>query len=223
MTSFTVDLLRPGDFARTTFEKFLMRQGGKRLALAYALGGLLLLWGGVTYWQRTASLRTSLSMEQQLLREMKAQVATRQQELTQMRNQFQGIGELEKFQVVWSEVLQAVSERIPGSLWLNRIELVQPEAKPGSQAAAATPPAAGAKPAAPPPRLLRFEILTELWPGSTPLVDVAKFLDDLEHDPRFSQRFQLMDWEASSATAGAGSGNTHKDQMLLTVNFKVML
>src|SRR5437588_10380114 len=101
MTSFTVDLLRPGDFARTTFEKFLMRQGGKRLALAYALGALLLLWGGVTYWQRTAPLRAALSMEQRLLQEMKAQVATRPQELTQMRNQFQGISELEKCQVVW--------------------------------------------------------------------------------------------------------------------------
>ena len=222
MTFFTVDLLRPGDFARTPFEKFLMRQGGKRLALAYALGALLLLWGGVTYWQRTAPLHTALIAEQRHLRAMQTQVATRQQELTQMRNQFQGIGELEKFQVVWSEVLQAVSERIPGSLWLNRIELVQPETKPGAQAAA-TPPAAGAAPATPPPRLLRFEILTELWPGSTPLVDVAKFLDELGHDPRFAQRFQLLDWEASSAPAAPGSGEARKDQMLLTVNFKVML
>ena len=222
MTFFTVDLLRPGDFARTPFEKFLMRQGGKRLAFAYALGALLLLWGGGTYWQRTSPLQAILSAEQQLLQQMKTHVATRQQELTQMRNQFQGIGELEKFQVVWSEVLQAVSERIPSSLWLNRIELVHPETKPGAQAAAA-PPAPGAAPAAPPPRLLRFEILTELWPGSTPLVDVAKFLDELGRDPRFAQRFQLMDWEASSATAGAGSGEGRKDQMLLTVNFKVVL
>ena len=222
MTFFTVDLLRPGDFARTPFEKFLMRQGGKRLAFAYALGALLLLSGGVTYWQRTSPLQAILSAEQQLLQQMKTHVATRQQELTQMRNQFQGIGELEKFQVVWSEVLQAVSERIPSSLWLNRIELVHPETKPGAQAAA-TPPAPGAAPAAPPSRLLRFEILTELWPGSTPLVDVAKFLDELGRDPRFAQRFQLMDWEASSATGGAGSGEARKDQMLLTVNFKVVL
>jgi hypothetical protein len=219
MTSFTVDLLRPGDFARTPFEKLLMRQGGKRLALAYALGVLFLLWGGVTYWQRTAPLRTALTAEQQHLRAMQTQVGTRQQELTQMRTQFQDIGELEKFQVVWSEVLQAVSERIPGSLWLNRIELVQPDTKPGQ--AAAAPPASGAAPVA--PRLLRFEILTELWPGSTPLVDVAKFLDELGRDPRFAQRFQLMNWEASSATASAGSGEARKDQMLLTVNFKVVL
>jgi hypothetical protein len=220
MTSFSIDLLRPGAFARTPFEKFLLRQGGKRLALAYALGALLLLWGGVTYWQRTAPLRAALSMEQQLLRGMQAQVAQRQQELTQMRNQFQGIGELEKFQVVWSEVLEAVSERIPGSLWLNRIELVQPETKPGAQAPA---PAPGAPPAALSSRLLRFEIQTELWPGSTPLLDVAKFLDELGRDPRFAQRFQLMDWEASSATVSSGSGEARKDQMLLTVNFKVML
>jgi hypothetical protein len=211
MTCFSIDLLRPGAFARTPFEKFLLRQGGKRLAIAYAFGALLLLLGGVTYWQRTAPLRAALSMEQQQLRGMQAQTAQRQQELTQMRNQFQGIGELEKFQVVWSEVLEAVSERIPGSLWLNRVELVQPETKPGAQAPA------------PSSRLLRFEIQTELWPGSTPLLDVAKFLDELGRDPRFAQRFQLMDWEASSATTSAGSGEARKDQMLLTVNFKVML
>jgi hypothetical protein len=218
MTSFTIDLLHPGEFARTAFEKFLRRQGGKRLAIAYALGGLLLLWGGYTYWQQTAPLRLALTTEQQRLRELQTQVARRQLELTQMRNQFQGVGDVEKFQVVWSEVLQAVSERIPDSLWLNRIELVQPEAKP----AAGTPPAAGAAPAAKPPRLLRFEILTELWPGSSPLTDAARFLDELAHDPHFSQRFQLMDWEASSAIAGTGSGDTRKDQILLTVNFKVL-
>src|SRR5437879_12687316 len=104
MTAFTVDLLRPGDFARTSFEKLLLRQGGKRLALAYALGALLLLWGGVTYWQRTAPLRLALSAEQRPLRAMQPHVAARQQELTQMRNPFQGIGELEPFPVVWSEV-----------------------------------------------------------------------------------------------------------------------
>jgi len=220
MTPFTIDLLQPGEFARTPFEKFLLRQGGKRLAMAYALGGLLLLWGGSTYWQRTSPPRAALAAERQRLQALQSQAAQRQQALTQMRNQFQGIGELERFQVVWSEVLQAVSERIPGSLWLSRIELVQPDTKPNPQTAA-PPPATGAPLAAAPPRLLRLEILTELGPGSTPLLDVAKFLDQLGHDPRFAQRFQLLDWEASSGTAG--SGEAHKDQMMLTVNFKVVL
>jgi hypothetical protein len=220
MTPFTIDLMQPGEFARTPFEKFLLWQGGKRLAMAYALGGLLILGGGSTYWQRTATPRAALAAERQRLQALQSQVAQRQQALTQMRNQFQGIGELEKFQVVWSEVLQAVSERIPGSLWLNRIELVQPDAKPQPQSAA-PPPAPGARPAAPPLQLLRLEILTELGPGNTPLVEVARFLDELGHDPRFVQRFQLLDWEASSAPAG--SGEVHKDQMMLTVNFKVVL
>src|SRR2546428_5371634 len=126
--------------------------------MAYVLGGLLLLGGGLTYWQRTAPPRAALAAERQRLQALQSRVAQRQQALTQMRTQFQGIGELEKFQVVWSEVLQAVSERIPGSLWLNRIELVQPDAKPNPQTAA-PPPAAGEPPAAPPPRRLRLEIL----------------------------------------------------------------
>ena len=220
MTPFTIDLVHPGEFARTPLERWLIRQGGKRLALAYVLGGLLFLGGGSTYWQRTGSPRAALAVEQQHLQALQSQVAQRQQALTQMRTQFHGIGDLEKFQVVWSEVLQAVSERIPGSLWLNRIELVQPDAKPNSQTAA-PPPAAGAPPAAPPPRLLRLEILTELRPDSTPLLDVARFLDELGHDARFAQRFQLLDWEASSATVG--SGTAHKDQITLIVSFKVML
>jgi hypothetical protein len=218
MTSFTIDLVHPGDFALTPLERWLLRWGGQRLAIAYALGGLLLLWGGSTYWQQTASPRAALALEQQHLQTMKGQVAQRQQALTQMRTQFQGIGELEKFQVLWSEVLLAVSERIPVSLWLNRIELVQSDAK--APPPAAPPPAAGAAPAAP-PRLLRLEILTELGPESTPLLDVAKFLDELGRDPRFAPRFQLMDWEASSATVG--SGPAHHDQITLTVSFKVML
>ncbi len=221
MTPFTIDLVHPGEFARTPLERWLIRQGGKRLAIAYVLGGLLLLGGGLTYWQRTAPPRAALAAERQRLQAMQSRVTQRQQALTQMRTQFQGLGELEKFQVVWSEVLQAVSERIPGSLWLNRIELVQPDAKLNPQTAAAPPPAAGAPLAAPPPRLLRLEILTELGPDSTPLLDVARFLDELGHDPRFAQRFQLLDWEASSATVG--SGTAHKDQITLTVSFKVML
>ena len=220
MTSFTIDLVHPGDFALTPLERWLMRWGGQRLAIAYALGGLLLLGGGYTYWHQTASPRAALAVEQQRLQTMKGQVALRQQALTQMRTQFQGIGELEKFQVLWTEVLLAVSERIPVSLWLNRIELVQPDTKPNPQTPAAPPPAAGAAPAAP-PRLLRLEILTELGPESTPLLDVARFLDDLGRDPRFAQRFQLMDWEASSATGG--SGTAHQDQITLTVSFKVLL
>jgi len=215
MIPFNIDLVHPGEFARTSLERLLIRQGVRRLVIAYALGGLLILWGGFMYWERTSPLHAALAAEQQRLRAVQAQVAKRQQDLTQMRSQFQDIGELEKFQVVWSEVLQAVSERIPDSLWLNRIELVQPETKPNPQAAAGTPPAAQ------PPRLLRLEILTELGPGSTPLLDVARFLDELGHDRRFSQRFQLLDWEASSAIAG--SGNAHKDQITLTVSFKVML
>ena len=214
MTPFTIDLVHPGEFARTPLERWLIRWGGKRLAIACALGVLLLLWGGSTYWQRTALPRAALAAERQRLQALQSQVAQRQQALTQMRTQFQGIGELEKFQVVWSEVLQAVSERIPGSLWLNRIELVQSDAKTNPQAAAGAPPAA-------PPRLLRLEILTELGPDSTPLLDVARFLDELGHDPRFAQRFQLLDWEASSATVG--SGTAHHDQITLTVSFKVML
>jgi len=221
MTAFTIDLVHPGAFALTPLERWLIRWGGERLVVAYILGGLLLLGGWYTHWQLTAFPRAALAVEQQRLQTLKGQVAERQQALTQMRTQFQGIGELEKFQVIWSEVLLAVSERIPVSLWLNRIELVQPDTKPASSTPATPPPAAGGVPAAPPSRLLRLEILTEPGPESTPLLDVARFLDELGRDPRFAPRFQLMDWEASSSTVGAGTAP--HEQITLTVSFKVML
>lgn len=217
MTSFTIDLLHPGEFARTRLERFLLRQGWRRLAIAYGLCGLLILWGRYTYLEQTSPPRAALAAEQQRLRALQPQIAKRQQELIQMRNQFQGIGELEKLQVLWSEVLRAVSERIPESLWLNRIELVQPEVKPPPQDAAHAPPAAQAQPS----RLLRLEIFTELGPGSTALLDVARFLDELGHERRFAQTFQLIDWEASPAMTGAGEAR--KDQIILTVRFKVVL
>ena len=150
--------------------------------------------------------------------ELQTQVDKRRGEVTQQRNQFQGLSELEKFQVVWSEVLQALSEGIPEPLWLNRVEVVQPAAQPTPQAVA------GAMPAPKPPLTLRLEIATELEPGSERLLDVARFLDELARDRRFARKFQMEDWEASSTAVPSAPGTRRdqaKQQMTLSVSFKV--
>ena len=218
MTEFNIDLLHPGGFARSWIDWFTGRQAKRGLAILYAIMiiGVLALVGDFFY--ETIPLRGSLQRERQRGGELQTQINKRRADIAQQRSQFQGIIELEILQVIWSEVLQALSEGIPETLWLNRVELVQPAAQPTPQAVA------GAAPPPKPPWTLRLEIGTDLEPGSERLLDVARFLDELGRDRRFARKFKMEDWEASSTAAPSSAGTRGeqaKQQMTLTVSFKV--
>lgn len=214
-TPFDIDLLHPGQFARTWTDWFASPQAKRLLGILYVIGivgGLIMV---ADFFYETTSLRDTLAWERQRSGELQGRIDKRRTEVAQQRSQFQGISELEKFQVVWSEVLQALSEGIPETLWLNRIEVSQPVAQPIPQAVA------GAAPPPRPPLTLRVEIATELEPGSVRLLEVARFLDTLGEDRRFAQKFQMEDWQATSSATG-GAGGQPKEQLTLTVSFKVV-
>ena len=214
MTEFNIDFLHPEQFARTWVDGFVGPQGWRRLGVAYAIVVLLTLVPVLAHYYlgQVADLRATLRAERQRLTALQTQVVKQQHEMTQQRSLLSGLSELETFHVAWTAVLQALSERMPGDRWLNRIELVQPEAK-------SMPPAvSGAAPAATPPRLFRLEVVTELRPGNDSVLGIAKFLDDLEQDRRFSKEFQMQDWEASPDVLG--TGEQRQQRLILTVSFK---
>lgn len=215
MTEFNIDFLHPGQFARTWGDWFVGPQGRRRLGIAYAIVVLFILLPILAYYDRgqLVAQRATLRAERQRLEELQTQIVKRQNEVRQQRSLLLGLSELETFQVAWAAVLQALSERMPEDRWLNRIELVQPEAKPMPQAVPGAAPVASR-----PLRIVRLEVATELRPGSAPVLGVARFLDGLKQDPRFSKEFQMQEWEASSEIGG--SGEQRQQRLILTVSFK---
>lgn len=213
MTHFNIDLSHPGEFARTWVDRFVGPQGKRRLILCYVLVGLLAL--GVV--GLTFPKRYTVYSERQRINKLKIDIDKLQKDRAQQEGMFQGVSSLDKYQVVWSEVLHALSQGIPGNLWLNRIELAEPVARPTPKALTGV---AGQKKAEKPGQILRLEIGTELRPGAGFLVDVAKFLDGLGQDSKFSKRFQMEDWEASSASGR--DGEQEKQEVIITVSFKVL-
>jgi hypothetical protein len=215
MTEFNIDLLHPGQFARTWVDWFLGPQGWRRLGVAYAIVVLFVLVpiaADYYFLGLTAQHLATLTAERRIETLQQRQIAERQNEVTQQEIVLRSVSELETFQIAWAAVLHALSERIPKDFWLKRIELVQPEAKPSPQAAP------GAAPAARPAQIFRLEVATELKLGSAPFLGVAGFLDGLEQDRRFSKQFQMQDWETSSEVVG--SGEQSKQWAILTVSFK---
>jgi len=214
MTEFNIDFLHPGQFANTWADWFVGPRGKRRLGVAYALVvlGAVILFLAYDNLGLFTVQRATLRAERQRFVLLQTQIAKRQDEVRQQRSLLPGLSELETFQVAWAGVLQALSERIPEDRWLNRLELVQPEAK------SAAPAAPGAAPTAKPPRIFRLEVATKLRPGNSPVAGVARFLADLEQDPRFSKEFQIQDWEASSDVVG--TGEQQQQWSILTVRFK---
>jgi len=209
MTPFNLDLLHPGQFARNWLDWLA---SPRKLAIAFAVGALLIL-GVVGYAYRvTAALEAEERSVEKQRKALETQIPQRRNDLTRLRNLFEGISELERLQIAWSEVLPALSEAISPEIWLNRLTLLRPEAKPVPKAEQSGQPPSRA------PQVFRLELATELRPGKAPFVAVAKVLDALGQDPRFSRKFRLEDWEASSSAIS--SGEEAREQMTVTVTFR---
>jgi hypothetical protein len=196
---FAVDLLHPGRVARTWQDWFVGTQGRRRLL--FALGGcvVVLIIAAVPYivsqWR--------LSRDQGSLPQLRADLARRDGELRLLRADLQALSVEAKRQVRWAEVMTALSQQIPPTLKLTKVEALRggppPAAGPGQPAPSPTLPPAGEGE-------LRVEAITPLKPGSPNMLEIAQFMAGLLKDPAVSKRFQLKNWEIKPGTPASGGG-----------------
>jgi Tfp pilus assembly protein PilN len=169
MTTFRIDLLHPGAFTKTWRDALVTPEAGKRLLLYY-VGCVLVMFVVVGV---VMAAKSAFQKDTKAIDELKQKIAQRQADLANQRSVYQGIVEMGSYEVVWSDVLVALSESMPPDLWLQSVEFA--DSTPGQQR-------------------LRLALVTPVRPGSGNLVEVDRFLNDLTQDPRF-KKFHLQDWE----------------------------
>ena len=191
MTTFRVDLLHPGGFARTWRDELLTAAVGKKLIYGY-LGAFLAYFVASAIVNRNDS---AVATETKAIAELKPKIAQREKDLANQRSMFKGITEIGTADVIWSEVLVALSEAMPRDVWLRSLELVD-----GAQ-------------------LFRMVLVTPMRPGTGNLMEFERFFNSLAEDARF-KKFQLQDWEVVSKEE---SGGKDERNITTTVTFKIVL
>jgi hypothetical protein len=210
---FSVDLLHPGHVADTWQDWFIGSQGRRRLIIAagFSAGVLLLV---VIALILPARLR--LSQDLGAIPKLRADLATRDGDLTVLRQDLQALSVEAKRQVRWAEVLNAFRQQIPSTLKLQKVEA-------GVGAAAATGPPGQVQPQAGPAGgigagELRIEALTPLRPGPPPLLEIAQFMGGLLKDPSVAKRYQLKSWEIKPpGGGGAAAGDGAQLQIVIVL------
>jgi len=191
MTTFRVDLLHPGGFARTWRDDLLTAEVGKKLLYGY-LGAILMFF---IAWAIVDHNDSAVATETKAIAGLKPKIAQREKDLANQRAMFKGITEIGSSDVIWSEVLAALSEAMPRDIWLRSLELVD-----GAQ-------------------LFRMVLVTPVRSGASNLVEVESFFNSLADDARF-KKFQLQDWEVVSKEE---SGGKDDKTLTTTVTFKIAL
>jgi len=200
---FSVDLLHPGHVADTWQDWFIGPQGRRRLIIAagFSAGVLLLVVIALIL-----PIRLRLSQDVGAIPKLRADLATRDGDLTVLRQDLQALSVEAKRQVRWAEVLNAFRQQIPATLKLQKVE--------AGGAAATGPPGQGQPQAGPAGAVgtgeLRIEALTPLRPGPPPLLEIAQFMGGFLKDPSVAKRYQLKSWEikppgGGGAAAGEGA------------------
>jgi hypothetical protein len=199
---FSVDLLHPGHVSDTWQDWFIGPQGRRRLIIAagFSAGVLLLVVIALIL-----PVRLRLSQDVGAIPKLRADLTTRDGDLTLLRQDLQALSVEAKRQVRWAEVLNAFRQQIPPTLKLQKVEA-------GGGAAAATGQPGQGQPQGSPAGAgeLRIEALTPLRPGPPPLLEIAQFMGGLLKDPSVAKRYQLKSWEikqpgGGSAAAGEGA------------------
>jgi|SRR5262249_38346782 len=211
---FSVDLLHPGHVADTWQDWFIGPQGRRRLVVAAGISaGVLLL----VVLALILPVRLRLSENVGAIPKLRADLATRDGDLTVLRQDIQALSVEAKRQVRWAEVLNAFRQQIPPTLKLQKVES-------GGSAAVASS-AAPSQPGQPQPQgqaggagagELRIEALTPLRPGPPPLLEIAQFMGGLLKDPAVSARYQLRSWEIRQPGGGA-AGEGAQLQILIVL------
>jgi hypothetical protein len=215
---FSVDLLHPGHVADTWQDWFIGPQGRRRLIVAAGISaGVLLL----VVLALILPVRLRLSENVGAIPKLRADLATRDGDLTVLRQDIQALSVEAKRQVRWAEVLNAFRQQIPPTLKLQKVES-------GGPAAVAGGGAAPGQPGQPQPQPqgqtggagageLRIEALTPLRPGPPPLLEIAQFMGGLLKDPAVSARYQLRSWEIKQPGGAASAGEGAQLQILIVL------
>lgn len=207
---FSVDLLHPGHVADTWQDWFIGPQGRRRLIIAAGFSAGVLLLVVIALILPT---RLRLSQDVGAIPKLYADLATRDGDLTVLRQDLQALSVEAKRQVRWAEVLNAFRQQIPATLKLQKVE--------AGGAAAAAPgqpgqgqPQGGAVVAGE----LRIEALTPLRPGPPPLLEIAQFMGGLLKDPSVAKRYQLKSWEIKQpGGGGAAAGEGAQLQIVIVL------
>jgi len=189
---FSVDLLHPGHVADTWQDWFIGPHGRHRLVIAAAFSAGVLLLVVIAL---ILPVRLRLSQDVGSIPKLRADLATREGDLTVLRQDLLALSVEAKRQVRWAEVLNAFRQQIPATLKLQKVE-VAATAAPGQSGQGqpqGSPAGAGD---------LRIEALTPLRPGPPPLLEIAQFMGGLLKDPSVSRRYQLKSWEIKQPSGG---------------------
>ncbi|HET8577041.1 MAG TPA: hypothetical protein VFO18_08085 [Methylomirabilota bacterium] len=197
---FAVDLLHPGRVAQTWQDWFVGTQGRRRFLFALS-GCVVVLIIAAVPWIIT-SLR--LSGDQGSLPRLRADLAGRDGELRLLRADLQALSVEAKRQVRWAEVMTALSQQIPPTLKLTKVEALR--AGPPPAPSPGQPPPPTPTPVSAGEGELRIEAITPLKPGSPNMLEIAQFMAGLLKDPAVNKRFQLKNWEIKPGTPASGGG-----------------
>jgi hypothetical protein len=164
-------------------------------------------------------VRLRLSENVGAIPKLRADLATRDGDLTVLRQDIQALSVEAKRQVRWAEVLNAFRQQIPPTLKLQKVESGGPAAVAGG--------GAPGQPGQPQPQgqaggagagELRIEALTPLRPGPPPLLEIAQFMGGLLKDPAVAARYQLRSWEIKQpGGGGAAAGEGAQLQILIVL------
>jgi hypothetical protein len=213
---FSVDLLHPGHVADTWQDWFIGPQGRRRLIVAAGISaGVLLL----VVLALILPVRLRLSENVGAIPKLRADLATRDGDLTVLRQDIQALSVEAKRQIRWAEVLNAFRQQIPATLKLQKVESGGPGAAPGGGAPGqAGQPQPQAQPGLAGAGELRIEALTPLRPGPPPLLEIAQFMGGLLKDPAVSGRYQLKSWEIKQpGGGGAAAGEGAQLQIVIVL------
>lgn len=210
---FTLDLLHPGHVADSWQDWFIGPQGARRLVIATGIcAGVILLVVIVLVLPPTFRL----SRDQGAIPKLRADLATRDGNLSLLRQDLQALGVEAKRQVRWADVLNAFRRQTPPTIKLQKVEAGLPPVP-------ATPPPGQTQPQAVAPGggELKIEAVTPLRAGPPPLLEIASFMGGLLKDPAIDRRYRLKSWELKQPGAGGpASGDGAQLQILITLSEK---
>lgn len=207
---FTLDLLHPGRVADSWQDWFVGAQGGRRLRVAAGIcAGVILLVVIVLVLPPTFRL----SRDQGAIPKLRADLATRDGNLSLLRQDLQALGVEAKRQVRWADVLNAFRRQTPPTIKLQKVEPGLPPAPPSGQTPAQGVAAGLGE--------LKIEAVTPLRAGPPPLLEIASFMGGLLKDSAIDRRYRLKSWELKQpGGGGTTSGEGAQLQILITLSEK---